>query len=365
MLHVAALPFPTPQGTQAAIRFMLEALQRSEHHHTLLTYASGTGRAAFEHRRSPALWSDGSQRSGPSVGKLINDAGLALALSRSSADLVVAHHVEAAFIAALSRRPFVFVAHTALGPELPTYFAQRWSRAAALAGDGLDRFLARRASAVAAVSPALADRLSVDRGVASWPIPWPVPPPITREERRAARDALGIPADARVVLYAGNLDGYQGIELLEAAMRAMDATWLVASQSSGTLPEAAHRAPLATEHDRRRAHAAADVVAVPRRSPGGLPVKILDALARGVLVAAVPRALAGHRADGVILAERDDDARALAKAIDRALSLSVRDRSAAEEAGRRYVATDHSPERFRAAASQTLAPLLSDWHGPA
>ena len=79
-------------------------------------------------------------------------------------------------------------------------------------------------------------------------------------------------------------------------------------------------APLATERDRAVVHAAADVALVPRRAPGGLPIKLLDALARGVPVVAGARALAGLPLTAAVTVVPDDDPAALAEAVVRVAS---------------------------------------------
>jgi glycosyltransferase involved in cell wall biosynthesis len=72
---------------------------------------------------------------------------------------------------------------------------------------------------------------------------------------------------------------------------------------------------LASEADRRRAHAAADLVVVPRASSAGLPVKLLDALARGVPAVAAHKAAGGLLLDAVCTLVDGDDPRAFAAAI--------------------------------------------------
>ncbi len=356
-LHVAALPFPSPQGTQAAIRFMMEASRRCGERAALLTYAHGDGETitAFPHVRAPALVADRSLRSGPSLGKIVNDIALARALAAHPSDDVVAHHVEAAAIATLGRRPWVFVAHTDLAAELPTYFARSMKSPLHRAGARLDRELGRRAGALAAVSPLLASVLAdrCERAVHALPIPWPVPAPIEVDERSAARAAQGLAEHAHVVLYAGNLDVYQGLEVLFDALARLraagrDVRLCVASVDGrvGALGPDVHLLPLGSERDRRAAHALADVVVVPRRTPGGLPVKLLDALSRGCAVVTVPRALAGHAIAPLLCAARDDDADALAAALDRQLGASRERRLELGMQARAHVSQHHAGARF-------------------
>ncbi|MEO0325978.1 MAG: glycosyltransferase, partial [Myxococcota bacterium] len=144
------------------------------------------------------------------------------------------------------------------------------------------------------------------------------------------------------------LDGYQGWEDAVETARRLGAVLLVATQSNPAplvgLGARLRVVPLAHEADRRRAHAAADVALVTRRAPGGLPIKLLDALSRGLPVVAPRRALAGLLARGVRVTA-DDDAGALARSAAELLR-SPDARARLAEAGPAYVSEAHAPARF-------------------
>ncbi len=392
ILHVAALPFPSPQGTQAAVRAMAEATAIAGDSH-LLVYAEGAAdvtSARFTLHRASATGATSSAqrllpaaalRSGPSFGKLARDLGLVRALWRLGRelrpDLVCAHHVEACAAALVAGvRPLVFVAHTALAPELPTYLSASMrpfvAPFCARAGDALDTALARRADAVMAVSPVLAERLAATSGVPVRPVavPWAAPPPLDAGERARARAALGFDGGVEIVLYAGNLDGYQGLACMLAALSsvavrrpalrllvatASDARALRLALGAAGLASRTRIVSLEDEVDRRLVHAAADVALVPRGAEGGVPIKLLDALARGVSVVAQRRATAGMAVGDVAFVCDDDDAMALGAALE--VALDARPSAHARAArGRARIADVHAPEHFAAA----LAALRSD-----
>ena len=338
------MPWPTPQGTQALVSAMVGALRDAGDDAHLLVYERGAsaGEPPWVHRLRgwPRV---ASERSGPSWGKLALDARMLRALRTEWKRLgrcpVVAHNVEAALVARAARvRPRLYVAHTRFDTELPSY-ATRWGAPLAAIGGALDH-LATGSGPVGAVSPALAEHL----GGTFLPPPWMVETP------------AGPPG--RYVLYAGNLDGYQGWEHLVDACARADLPLLVATESD---PEPLQRraagsglrelgiARLAHEADRRAAHARSFVVAVPRRSPGGLPIKLLDALARDRPVVAMERALAGLEPDGVRTVP-DDDPAALADALDAV-------RQAPPAGGRRWIASELRPERFVGALRALLAEV--------
>lgn len=377
ILHVAALPFPSSQGTQAALLAIVRAVaedaaSRSERV-ALLTYEAGDGRtplpANVEHRRTHAPIANRSLRSGPSLAKVAEDAALVRALREAPEPEIVAHHVEAGLACVLAGRRFTWVAHTALGPELPLYAPGRAALAPLLsfAGESLDRFVARRASRVLAISPFLARRIEAHAGVRArvLPTPWPVAAPAQEGERAAARAALGLEADHEVVLYAGNLDHYQGLDTAVAAIGALAhrrgrLRWLVASESSpDALLSVADRAgirgrivlaPLEDDAQRRRAHAAADLAIVPRRLEAGVSIKILEALAHGLPTVAVRAATGGFPLEDACRLV-DDDARALAAAIGEILTEPFV-RMALSAAGPAHLARDHGPH----ACLEALAP---------
>lgn len=377
-LHVAALPFPTYQGTQAAITSMLEA---SSGRAALFTYAS-EGYAytpSFQLHRTggvPTLRSVRSLRSGPSLGKLLLDARMLFELHaltrRLRPRVVVAHHVEAASLALTLRNTrVVFFAHTDLGAELPSYAPALLGGALRRAGSALDRALVRRAAAVATVSEALRVRLSrVRSDVHFVPIPWTVPEPIRARERAESRLSLGIAQRAHVALYAGNLDAYQGVQSIPRALallarRGVPVRLLVATQSDARAFEreccelgvAMQTVALGDEGVRRRVHAASDLAIVPRLAPGGLPIKLLDALSRGLPCAVMPAACAGLPLRGAVELAMDESPYALAAAIERLVSCAER-RERLGQSGRAYITREHSQARFLETLDTVLGHAL-------
>ena len=387
-LHVAALPFPTYQGTQAAISAMLAATSRVDPGTALFTYATSGYASSSEfavHRLSdrPRVR---SLRSGPSLGKLVLDARMLFELQDLTRKLqprvIVAHHVEAAAVALSLRSPrTVFFAHTDLAEELPSYAHPLLSAPLRRAGGALDRLLVRRAAAVATISPVLRERLSELRADVEYvPIPWNVPEPIRSRERAESRLGLGVSQRTKLALYAGNLDAYQGATMLPRALASLRARGhalqlLLATQSDSSafarscqlLGVPLQHVELGDELIRRQVHAAADLVVVPRLVPGGLPIKLLDALARGVPCAVTPSACAGLSLEGAVECAQGDNAAALALAMERLLETPER-RISLANAGRAYVAREHSEPRFlraldrvlsRAAAADSCEPRAS------
>ncbi len=373
ILHVACLPFPTHQGTQAAIASMLEASVRTGRPARLLAYAHCGYALDTPYRvdRVPDFPKVRSLRSGPSWGKVALDARCVLEIRRLvkaiRPDAIVAHHIEAACAALAARvAPVLYVVHTDLERELPIYFRSLPPRLVGAAARSVDARVRARAAGIAAVSPMLAKRLGPQ--AIYLPVPWPPRPGRGEPSRAEARSALEIPRDVPVCLYAGNLDRYQGWEHLVEALavsRRFEPTvrLLIATESD---PHLVHREaaraglgdavdvrPLAGEPARARAHAASDLAWIPRRTEGGLPIKMLDAFARGVPVVAMERAAAGLSIENASILVPNDDGAALARAGLGLLRNSGAATALAAKA-RHYLATRHSIAAFTRALDRLL-----------
>ena len=383
-LHIAAQPFPSYQGTQAAIRCMLEARgARAE----LFTYgAEGyPWRPSFPLHRGPDN-ARSALRSGPSWTKVLADLRMSMMLPdlcrQRGARVLIAHHVEAMALACRMRGlPRVFFAHTDLAAELPSYAAPRYAGILARAGALTDRALCAQAHAVAAISPALCDALQASSGIHATyvPTPWPVPAPIRPSERISARHQLGLREQAIVALYAGNLDAYQDAEQTLAALERLAAAGgprLFLLLATNSAPERFlaravqlgvpfRTLPLGGETIRRMLHAAADLAIVPRATPGGLPMKLLDAMARGLPCALAPLAAAGLRLRG--RAEQADapGPRALSDAVARLLGRlrQSEPRRELSDRARAYIALEHSTTRFHAALDRVIADARGNQRG--
>jgi glycosyltransferase involved in cell wall biosynthesis len=362
ILHVACLPFPSHQGTQAAIDAMLSASADSGTSTHLLTYAHGAYErvTVYGHHRIPDFPKVRSLRSGPSWGKVALDARGVASIRDLARRLrpraIVAHHIEAAATSlAASVAPVHYFAHTSVSHELPVYFPRLPKKAISAIGSALERWVSARAAGVAAVAPSLAGLLPKASYI---PVPWS--PAGEQPRTHEARAALGLPRDARICLYAGNLDRYQGWEdLFDALLRlgrvVPGARLLVATASDVGPARRAARVRgiekavdfrgLGSERARMQVHAAADIAWVPRRTAGGLPIKMLDAFARELPVVAAERATAGLPVGGACAVVSNDDPHALAAEAARLFAeprAATRQRERASE----YLRAHHSAAAY-------------------
>jgi glycosyltransferase involved in cell wall biosynthesis len=302
VLHVAALNFPSNQGTQVYIRQLCESQGARGHDVHLLTYARGL--PGYEPKRY-TLHRLGdfprftSLRSGPSLAKVALDCRMAAAVGRLVRSLkphiVHGHHYEglaASLAAAAGRCPVVYHGHTLMAAELPWYFNHEvLRRTAARAGRWADRILPRRADAAVTVSPYLRSALR-SMGIADRRLLY-LPPALDAFDGEEEGGGQGR-AEGADMVYAGNLDRYQGLfQVLEGLALitrgpGREAMLLVVTDSDFSRHrEYAERLGLGgrvifVPHGRfgtAASRISASTLAVsPRLIPGGFPIKLLNYL---------------------------------------------------------------------------------------
>ena len=366
ILFLAPQPFFEVRGTPLAVLAMVRALVAAGHHVELLTFAQGAEVEVpgLDHRRSLRL-PVGHVRPGASLAKLFLDLPfMAQAAWRMVAGRFdVVHAVEeAAHLAAPLARvlglPLVVDVDSSIPDQLrESGFARRgplpWAAAA------LERHALRHAAAVITVCTSLTEGVRARApGAAVFQVEDPplvdATPPAA-DEVTALRNALGL--DTRpVVVYSGNFEDYQGVDLLvDAAARVPEAQFVFMGGEPGEIE--AMRARAAGAQDRcafagkrppaelPRFLALAHVVASPRTKGVNTPFKVYTYLASG-------RPLLATR----ILSHTQvlDDTNAwLVDATPDGLAAGIRDvlghpEEAARRAarGRALVDREYSPERF-------------------
>jgi glycosyltransferase involved in cell wall biosynthesis len=376
---LGAFPWSSAQGSQVFAREQARALARLGARPVVVTYGRGPlpppddlPWLPIARRLSPR-----SARSGPSAAKLVADGALLahwVRLARHRRiDAVIAHNAEAAAVA-LAARPFtgvpvVYVAHTLMAHELSTYgSASRRARAATRVLDGagrvLDRTLARRADGVVVLTEMARRELSADaRGPVALLPPGHVPqPPPSRDASGRACARAGV-EPGRFALYTGNLDAYQGIDRLAAAagrLRAGGVPVVVATHEPpppGAPVGGLRVIELDGVGDMRALVHAAGVLVLPRRAPGGFPMKLLNYLESGRPVVAHGAGAPGLRdgQEALILpdsASSDDWAAAVLGLLD------DRDRAAGIGArGRRHLEHVHDWSKIASATLEFLGAL--------
>ncbi len=336
---VAACPFPTLQGSQLLVRQLARGLRGRGHEVVVVTYAEGLEQAVLDLpvRRIPRILGCRALGSGPRVAKLVLDAALLWrlleVLRREDIDVVHAHNYEAALIGLVAREltgvPLIYHSHNALAEELPTYFRSRpLRRLARVVGGLVDRQVPRRADHCIAICRELVGFLrarGVDEDAIEMIAPGGAPeefPACSPAEMAAIRARFGF-GERPLLLYTGNLDGYQNLELLMASIglvrhSARDALLVLATHAAvGALPPSLRRLPDGVRLVRARDFATvrdliqvADIALCPRREWSGFPMKLLNymAAAKAVVVSAGSAKAVRHGVNGWIVRDGSPDA---------------------------------------------------------
>jgi glycosyltransferase involved in cell wall biosynthesis len=300
ILFLAPQPFFEVRGTPLAVRAMARALLADGHQVELLTYAQGQppDTPGLVHRRSLGL-PVGHVRPGPSLAKLALDvpfmaeAWWRMAFGRYD----VVHAVEeaahlAAPLAGLLGIPLVVDVDSSIPDQLRE---SGFARGGPLlwAAEELEGQALRAATAVITVCDSLSE--SVRRRAPQARVFQVEDPPLVEDvlpasspEVGALRGELGL--DGRpVVLYSGNFEAYQGVDLLLAAAAVVPEAQVVLMGGEPAEVEAARsRAPAhcAFAGKRPPSHlplflGLADVLASPRVSGVNTPFKVYTYLASG------------------------------------------------------------------------------------
>ncbi len=385
---VAACPYPTLQGSQVLVRHLTKGLAARGHRVVVVAYAEGLEDVldGIPIRRIVRIPGIRASRSGPQASKLVLDLALLWTLigvlRRERIELVHAHNYEGALVGLVASKlvgvPLIYHSHNALAEELPTYFRWRITRTMARAfGAVVDRMVPRRADHCIAICRELVDFLRA-RGVEEGAIRM-IAPGSSLEEFpvRSATEASAIRARFRfgtrpILLYTGNLDGYQNVELLLASIARVrvavpEALLVIATHASrGELPAALRGAIEGVEVLRTADFATirdlltvADVALLPRHEWSGFPMKLLNYMAAGkpVVVSAGSAKAIRHGLNGWVVS--DGRPEAYARAIVDLLA-APRLRAALGRAARRTVEDEYGWDRVLDQVETTYQHVLDE-----
>jgi glycosyltransferase involved in cell wall biosynthesis len=365
VLFLAPQPFFEVRGTPLAVLAMVRALAALGHEVDLLTYPQGAAVdvAPARHLRSPRL-PVGHVRPGPSLAKLLLDvpflAVAAWRMARGGYDVV--HAVEeaahlAAPFARLLRVPLVVDVDSSIPDQLRE---SGFGRGPLLwAARALEEYALRHSAAVITVCESLTRSVAA-RAPAARVFQVEDPPLVDGRELPAAagaelRAALGL-ADAPVVLYSGNFEPYQGVDLLvEAAARVPEAQFLFMGGEPAEVARMAARAAAAGARcvfagkrpvaELPRFLAAADLLVSPRRTGANTPFKVYTYLASGRPLVATRIATHTQLLDDTLAVLTEPTPEGLAAGVRRVLAEPEASAARADR-GRRLIERDYSPARF-------------------
>jgi len=353
-----ACPFPAPQGSQTLMLGVAEALRARGDDVRLVVYGHGAGPdpAGFRIDRARRLPGSGRIAAGPYPAKPLLDLLLAAklrhVLREGAIDIIHAHNYEALIAALLvaGRIPVVYHAHNLMEDELPHFLP-----GGRMLGRWLDGTFPKRAQGVIALHQPMAGHL-IGLGCDSNRVRV-IPPPIdTGLFEEPAVDEATPP-----VLYLGNLDVYQNLGCLYKAMRRVrrdipGARLIIGTAAPHSVPDAEFLRVDGME-TLRKALAMDAVVACPRVSWSGYPIKLVNAMAAGKAVVACQSAAHGIRDEETGLIVPDNDAEAFAAALIRLMTQS-QTRLRLGQNARKATGEGNAPAQIADAIAQLYGQVL-------
>ncbi len=277
---LGAFAFPAPLGSQRFAAEQARALREAGAEVEVIAYGAGARWRGFDARKLPA------------------DAALARALVAAHRarpfDAVLAHNAEAALVALAVRRrlgiPVVYVIHTLWAEELETWLPAlpAFVPLARRCGRTLDLALARAADGVLVLSEAARRALAPSaRGPVAHIAPGHTAAPTPAASDIAAACTRVALAPGGFALYAGNLDRYQDLGLLDAAASVHRLPVVVVTHAArGVQFRQLRVIEVGSVEQARLLTYGAAVALLPRRSRGGFPIKLLHYMEAGRAIVA-------------------------------------------------------------------------------
>lgn len=226
ILVVAPQPFYAERGTPIAVRLLVTTLCEAGHDVDLLVFHEGEDIdvRGLALSRTAALPFLRHIPIGFSWKKLVCDLLISIKTARfmASRKYDVVHAVEeAVFPVVLLKRFFRCDVVYDMDSSLSEQLVEKWSWVARIEWllNGIEKFAIRRADLILAVCPYLAEKVGAcvpDKIIQVLEDP-PLTPKEPLEANEDLRGALGI--EGTLLLYVGNLEQYQGIDLLLEAMQ--------------------------------------------------------------------------------------------------------------------------------------------------
>ncbi len=345
---VAGCPYPVPQGSQAFIRENALALQKRGHDVHLIVYGYGVSPSVdnFKIHRCPNIPGENRTSAGPSLKKIWLDLLMVKTVKRvcreQSIQVLFAHNYEGLIIALLSGfRPIIYHAHNAMSDELPYYF-NRGKNFFYLLGNYIDKKFPTKADCIITPHERLGANLIL-KGIKKEKL-CIIPPPVDSASfpiSQIKKDVIP------PILYTGNLDKYQNLDFLfrviEQVRKYIPEARLIIGTFEKKEIQGAEVVHIGTFDSLKKLLEEDSIMAIPRVSWSGYPIKILNAMASSKPVVCCEGISYGIRNgfNGIVVPNNDEEA------FTQALITLMKTPSLREEIGknaRETIRTKHNPE---------------------
>jgi len=367
ILFLAPQPFFTNRGTPIAVRAALQALAAQGHTVDVLSYHEGEDVRieSVAHHRTVKPPFVKHVPIGPSWQKALCDLAMtvkAVSMARRNSYDVVHAVEESAFIAwlisLLFAVPYIFDMDSLMSLQIveksklltPIAWVFGW----------MERRTVRRSQGVLAVCPALVDEAMRHHPTGNVALLPDIP--FTGNDASGLPDALTQATGTRL-MYVGNLESYQGIDLmLDAFARVADdhddVVLLIVGGSAEHIEQYKTKAGALCEKGKvvfvgpvpidslGAVLGFADILVSPRTQGNNTPMKVYSYLQSGKPVVATRLSTHTQVMDDDVSVLVEPDAKAMANGMSRLIG-SAEARQSIGQAGRAYVEREFSEQRFR------------------
>ncbi len=312
---LAGCPYPVPQGSQAFIRENALALQKRGHDIHLIVYGYGAGPSVdnFMIHRCPNIPRENRTSAGPSLKKVWFDLLMVKTVKRvcceQNIQVLFAHNYEGLIISLMSGfRPIIYHAHNAMSDELPYYF-NKGKTFFYLLGNYIDKKFPTKADYVIAPHERLGANLIL-KGIKKEKLRI-IPPPVDCASFPISQiKNEGIPP----ILYTGNLDKYQNLDFLfrvmERVRKHIPESRLIIGTFEKKEIQGAEVVHIGTFDSLKKLLEEDSIMAIPRISWSGYPIKLLNAMASGKPVICCESSSYGIKSgfNGIVVPDNDEEA---------------------------------------------------------
>lgn len=311
---LAGCPYPVPQGSQAFIRENALALQKRGHDIHLIVYGYGAGPSVdnFMIHRCPNIPRGNRTSAGPSFKKIGIDLLMVKTVKRVCREqnirVLFAHNYEGLIISLMSGfRPIIYHAHNAMSDELPYYF-NKGKTFFHLLGNYIDKKFPTKADYVIVPHERLGANLIL-KGIKKEKLRI-IPPPVDSASFPISQiKNEGIPP----ILYTGNLDKYQNLDFLfrvvERIRKQIPEARLIIGTFEKKEIQGAEVVHIGTFDSLKKLLEEDSIMAIPRVSWSGYPIKLLNAMASGKPVVCCESSSYGIKSgfNGIVVPDNDEE----------------------------------------------------------
>ena len=300
IVQMGTFPFPSFQGSQVYVNGIVQGLMQRGHRVSLLCYGHGVGQVdpSIEIHRTPQIFGYQNMRAGPDWTKPWLDLRMVYNLIKLDPDVIHVHNYEAPFVVWMTqilskhhrKIPVVYSAHNTMKDELPTYFSKGWlKKGMSKIGKQLDLHVPKKMDCCVVLREESIEKMTL---LGCQNVRW-VSPGIDPKEfdSHECTDFMCKPEwmkGKQWIIYAGNPDQYQDLDILMDVMNALPEIGLIFISGSDSSQWQRQRGIIQRIHSSNFQEIQqylrwSDMAVITRQNCTGFPIKLLNYAACGLV----------------------------------------------------------------------------------